>query len=277
MDSLEVNKAFAAVLVAGIVFSVGGVVGGLLVHPARLEKTAIKIEGVPAAGTTEAPPVQDPPVEALLASADPEKGHADTQKLCTSCHTFNEGGKAGVGPNLYGVVGLKHGHMEGFSYSSAITAKQGPWTFDELYEWLKSPRTYAPGTKMSFAGIDNPKERADVIAYLNSNSAHPEALPAPPPAAKAEAAKAAPDAAANSNVAARQPGVTSGAAGQGGAQPAGSGTGSANGQMSQPSQNQNMPAAAAAQAEQPPNATSVVTPNSNQSGAPQPDPAAKSP
>ena len=79
-------------------------------------------------------------METLLASADAKAGEDDTRKLgCVACHTFNEGGKAGLGPNLYGVVGAPHGHMEGFNYSTALKSKSGPWTFDELYEWLKKP------------------------------------------------------------------------------------------------------------------------------------------
>ncbi len=120
----------------------------------------------------------DPPVETLLATADPKQGEADTKKLgCVACHTFNEGGKAGLGPNLYGVVGAPHGHMAGFDYSSALKSKQGPWTYDELYQWLKKPSAYAPGTRMTFVGISNPKERADVIDYLRTLSPSPEPLP----------------------------------------------------------------------------------------------------
>lgn len=279
MDSLETNKAFAAVLVAGIVGALAAFVSDIAVHPVRLEKTAIKIEGVGKPESAAVAPQKDePPIAALLASADPEKGQANAQKLCTSCHSFNEGGKAGVGPNLYGVVGDKHGHMEGFAYSAALTGKQGPWTFDELNQWLKSPRTYAPGTKMSFAGIENPKQRADVIAYLNKNSAKPEALPTPPPAA-AEAAAKQPDPPANSSANPGTPGAVNGAAGQGGAGPAEApaASGGATGQMSQPSPNQNMPQSGASQSQQPPNATNSLTPSSNQGGQPQPTPAAKAP
>ena len=91
--------------------------------------------------TRPRPPAPRPPAPApiapLLASADPAAGESLAKKLCVACHTFNEGGKAGVGPNLYGVVGGPHAHMEGFNYSDAMKAKQaGPWTFDELNEWL---------------------------------------------------------------------------------------------------------------------------------------------
>ncbi len=183
MDSLEVNKACAAVLVAGITFMVAGLIGDGLVHPKRLENAAIKID-LPTGGGAPAPvAAADPPVAVELASADPVAGEALTkQQGCVACHSFNEGGKAGIGPNLYGVVGGPHGHMPGYEYSAALKSKQGPWTYDELYEWLKKPSAYAPGTKMSYAGLADPKKRADVIDYLHSLSHSPEPLPAAAPA-----------------------------------------------------------------------------------------------
>ena len=189
MDSLEVNKVCAAVLVAGITFMVSGLIGDALVHPKRLETSAIKID-VPTESSGAAPvAAADPPVALELASANPATGEALTkQQGCVACHSFNEGGKAGVGPNLYGVVGAPHGHMPGFEYSAALKSKQGPWTYDELYEWLKKPSAYAPGTKMSYAGLADPQKRADLIDYLHTLSHSPEALPPPPPAGSAPAA-----------------------------------------------------------------------------------------
>ncbi len=199
MDSMEVNKACAAVLVAGITFMVAGLVGDELVHPKRLQTAAIKID-VPTENAAPAvAEAQDPPVAVELVSATPEQGEALTKAQgCVACHSFNEGGKAGVGPNLYGVLGAPHGHMVGYEYSTALKSKQGPWTYDELYEWLKKPSAYAPGTKMSYAGLADPKKRADLIDYLRSLSHSPEPLPPVP----ANAPPATPASATGNNVAA---------------------------------------------------------------------------
>ncbi len=181
MDSMEINKVASAILVAGIAFMVSGVISDQLVHPAKLAKPAIEITSSnappPSAAAPAAAPL--PPIAPLLAKADPAAGEADVKKLCSICHNFAEGGPAIVGPNLYGIVGAPHAHMVGYSYSNAIKSKKGPWTFDELNEWLKKPSAYAPGTKMGFAGISDDKERADVIDYLHTLSHTPEPLPTP--------------------------------------------------------------------------------------------------
>jgi cytochrome c len=135
---------------------------------------------VAASSATATPaPAGESDINVLLASADVDAGKSSMTKLgCVACHSVNEGGKAGLGPNLYGVVGAPHGHQEGYAYSTALKGKTGPWTYAELDKWLLKPSAYAPGTKMSFAGIGSPKVRADVIAYLRSLSANPEPLPA---------------------------------------------------------------------------------------------------
>lgn len=231
MDSLESNKLYAAVLTAGILFSVAGIIGGIAVHPQRLDKTVLKIQGVAETGSSapEAPKPL-PPIGALLAKADPAAGDADTKKYCVSCHNFAEGAGAKIGPDLYGVVGRPVASAAGFDYSSAIKKHSGPWTFAELNEWLYSPRAYAPGTKMSFAGIENDKARGDVIAYLRTLSATPEPLPP---------VEAAPAAATSSAPAAAKSAVTTAGAGQ---------------QLSQPSANQNQPQTRQSESEQPPQA-----------------------
>lgn len=189
MDSMEINKAAAAVLVAGIGFALSAVIADAVVHPARLDHAAIKIDVAQASSAGPAPAAPPAvPIATLLASADPAAGATYAKQVCSACHTFDEGGRAGVGPNLYNVVGGPHAHMQGYDYSPALKAKAGPWTFDELNAWLTQPSAYAPGTKMGFAGISNDKTRANVIDYLHTLSHTPEALPAPPAAATPAAA-----------------------------------------------------------------------------------------
>jgi cytochrome c len=180
MDSMEVNKGIAAILVAGILFFLTGLIGDSLVRERLPEKPALAIAAAPAAGGGgEAKPAGPGPIEPLLASANVQDGNQYAHRICVACHTFDKGGKPGVGPNLYGVVGGPHDHEQGFNYSPAMEKFKGqPWTFDALNHWLFKPSTYAPGTRMSFAGITNDKQRADVIAYLRSLADNPVPLPA---------------------------------------------------------------------------------------------------
>ena len=178
MDSMELNKIVGAVLVAGIAYNLMGFIADKTVHPTHLEKTAIKIEGV-AAPTQAAPeaPAPLPPIAPLMAKADPAAGAADVKKLCAVCHNFVEGAGAKVGPDLYGVVMRDRASAPGFEYSDALKSKPGKWTYDDLNAWLSHPAAFAHGTKMAFIGIDDPKERADVIDYLHTLAATPVPLP----------------------------------------------------------------------------------------------------
>jgi cytochrome c len=198
MDSMEVNKGIAAVLVGGIAFFLTGLIGDALVRERQPEKPALAIAAAPAPSAGgEAKPAGPAPIAPLLASADPKVGEQFAHRVCVACHTFDKGGKPGIGPNLYGVVGGPHDHEPGFNYSPAMQKFKGqPWSYDALNQWLYKPSAYAPGTRMSFAGISNDKQRADVIAYLRTLSDNPPPLPAPeeakPAAAPASATTTAP-------------------------------------------------------------------------------------
>jgi cytochrome c len=116
------------------------------------------------------------PIDSLLPSASAERG-AEVAKQCQACHNFEEGQGAKVGPHLHGVVGRKIASVPGFNYSSALKSKNGNWDFNALNAWLIKPTAYAPGTSMTFAGLSNDKQRADVIAYLDTLSKNPVPLP----------------------------------------------------------------------------------------------------
>ena len=160
--------------------------------PHRPHHPGYKIEGV--VEDTEGGGAAEAPIEARLASADVAKGEGIFKK-CMACHTIAAGAANGIGPNLHGVVGGPIGHhAPGFAYSPALSGKGGNWDWTALDPWLKSPSGFAPGTKMTFAGLPNPQDRADVIAYMNTQGSN-KPLPAAPAAAAAapegDAAKAA--------------------------------------------------------------------------------------
>ena len=170
MSSYDWNKVIASVLTALIVAMVAGILAGKLVAPKELEKPVFMVAGGPAASeaSSEAKPAGPPPIGPLLAKADPKKGEEDT-KPCQVCHDFAKGGPNKVGPDLYGVVGEPVAEGHGFEFSSALQKFKGQkWDPELLNKWLFNPQDFAPGTKMTFAGIEKDQQRADVIAYLQT-------------------------------------------------------------------------------------------------------------
>ena len=209
------NTIAGWVLFAGIIALGGAIVTGEMFGDERPEKMGYPIEGVVEPG--EEGVEAEKPIEFYLASADATKGE-QVFKKCAACHNADKGGANALGPNLWGVLGKPHGHVPGFAYSDALKGKPGVWDWASLSEWLANPKKYAPGTKMTFAGLGNPQDRADVIAFLNAHSDSPLPLPAAPaedPAAAGDKA-AAEAAGAGAEKAADQPVLDNTAASQGG-------------------------------------------------------------
>ncbi|MEE7478717.1 c-type cytochrome [Methylobacterium hispanicum] len=183
MDSFELNKVAGAVLGA-VLFAVGsGFVAELIYHPKPAGKAGYELpEPQPESGApSEAAKVE--PVAVRLASANVEKGQGGT-KACQACHSFEKGGPNKVGPDLWEIVERPKASHGGFEYSAGLKEKGGAWTYEDLDHFLASPKGFIKGTKMAFAGISSPQERANVIAYLRTLADSPKPLPA---ADKAEA------------------------------------------------------------------------------------------
>ncbi len=186
MNSFEINKILGAVLGTCLILLAVHIASGAIFTPPVPAKPGYEVavkEEQPAKGPGEAAPAAQP-IETLLASASAEHG-AQIAKQCQICHNLQEGQGPKVGPDLYGVVGRQVASVAGFNYTAALKAKGGTWTFDALNKWVEDPRADVPGTAMTFAGIKNEKQRADLIAYLDTLSKSPVPLPtaANPPAA----------------------------------------------------------------------------------------------
>jgi cytochrome c len=174
-----IEKLGASVLiVAWLIYGVN-VLGNTLVHVEQHASTMPmqeKAGGEAPAAEAPAAPVDIVP---LIAAADAAAGEKVFGK-CKACHTVAKGGPNGVGPNLWNVVGGPHAHIEGFSYSAAMAGMHDKkWTYEELNTFLAEPKAYAPGTKMTFAGLKKPEERAAVIAFLRNHADSPLPLPLP--------------------------------------------------------------------------------------------------
>jgi cytochrome c2 len=201
MDSTEFNKIAGAGLLALLVFLLlnffsGAIYGtrGAGEHHGEEQVLAYALAVEEAGGEQAEEPQID--LAALVAEADPAAGEG-AFRACTACHKIEEGANA-VGPHLHGVVGRDIASVEGFAYSDALVAAEGDWTLEHMMGFLENPKGWAPGTKMSFAGIKDPQDRVDVIAYLNEAGGSPIDLAAglePAAAAGETATDAAADAA----------------------------------------------------------------------------------
>ncbi len=171
-------------LFAGIVALGGSVVTGEVFKGERPETMGYPIEGVEVEGeAAEA----EKPIAFFLASADVTRGE-QVFKKCTACHNAEPGGANALGPGLYGVMGAQVAAHPGFAYSPALKEVGGAWDWDRMSEWLSNPKKFAPGNKMTFAGLSDPQDRADVMLFLNSRGG--KLTVPPPPAEEAEEAAA---------------------------------------------------------------------------------------
>jgi cytochrome c len=183
------NTIAGWVLGAGIVALGASIVTGEIFHAERPEKMGYPIEGVEEEG--EGGAAAEQPIAAFLAAADPRLGE-QVFKKCAACHTATPGGANGLGPNVHGIMGQPVASRPGFAYSDALKSKGGTWDWETMSAWLKSPKSFAPGTKMTFAGLSKPEDRANLMAWLNTQGSN---LPLPPtPAAGGNPARAAAEA-----------------------------------------------------------------------------------
>ena len=173
------NTVAGWVLFAGIVALGASIVTGEVFHQERPETMGYPIEGVVLEG--EGGAEADKPIAFYLASADAAKGEAVFKK-CAACHNAEPGGANALGPALYGVMGNPVASHPGFAFSGPLKEKGGTWDWETMSQWLANPKKFAPGTKMTFAGLGNPQDRADVMAFLNSRDSAPLPLPAAPAA-----------------------------------------------------------------------------------------------
>ena len=195
MNSFELNKILGAILGTCLILLALNIAAGAVFAPQKPAKPGFDI-AVKESGGGQGAAAKEPeqPIETLLAKASVEKGQS-AAKQCQACHTFEKGGPNRVGPNLWNIVGSQRGEARGgFNFSAAMKGKGGTWTFDELNKFLANPRSYIPGTAMTFAGLSKPDQRADVIDYLHTLSDNPLPLPkaaegAPPPAGSEPAKK----------------------------------------------------------------------------------------
>ena len=180
MNGFEFNKIFGAILLALLVAMLANFVSREMVSPEPLARNAYVVEGVNKAATEAPAAAADKgpaSIAPMMVSANIEAGQKYA-RVCSACHNFEKGGPNKVGPNLYNIVNNKHAHMDNFAYSDMMKSMESKkWTYEELNQFLYNPRSYAPGTKMAFAGIKSDAERANVIAWLRSLADTPAAMP----------------------------------------------------------------------------------------------------
>ena len=179
MDSFELNKIIAAILMVGLlVIGLGKIADGIF-HVKKPKNPGYQVEvtsQVSSETSLATEMVEKIDITAIMALGDITSGEKIFKK-CAACHSINKGGRNKIGPALYNVVGRAVGGVDDYKYSKALASYGKEWTFEELNGFLTKPSSYLKGTKMSYAGLRKEKDRASVIKYLNQNSDSPKLLP----------------------------------------------------------------------------------------------------
>ena len=181
MDSFEINKIIAAILLTALIIIGIGKFTDILFHVEKPKESAYKIEGLEmvaaqTSSNSETKVEEKINIKELLALGDAAHGEK-VFKRCSACHMIVSGGKNMIGPNLWGVIGRTAGSVTDYKYSKAMVEYNKEWTFEEMNAYLIKPQAYIKGTKMAFAGLRKEKDRASVILYMNSKSSNPKPLP----------------------------------------------------------------------------------------------------
>ena len=176
MDSFEINKIIAAVLVVFLVVFGISKISNLVYHVEKPNKSAYKVEVVKVSSSKDSSATEAVDISALLVMGSVEHGQKIFKK-CSACHSVKKGGKNKIGPALYNVLGRNMAALEDYKYSKALIVFGKSWTFDQMNRFLIKPQAYIKGTKMAFAGLKKEKDRASIILFMNQNSDNPLPLP----------------------------------------------------------------------------------------------------
>ena len=180
MDSFELNKIIAAILMVALLIIGIGKLSDVIFHVEKPETPGYSVEleqSTVVSSQSSSEKIEDKiDIAALIAMGDVVSGEKVFKK-CAACHSIVKGGKNNIGPALYNVVGREVGAVSDYKYSKALVAHGKAWTFEELNGYLLKPAKWIKGTKMAFAGLRKEKDRASVILYLNQNSDNPLPLP----------------------------------------------------------------------------------------------------
>lgn len=181
MDGFEVNKIFGALVGAlGVYVALGIGVGALYAPPHHGDDHHLAYSLVTEETETETEqtePEPEQPLPILLAAADASAG-SRVWNACRSCHQIGDGAGNGIGPMLNDVLGRDIASVDGFAYSDALQGRDGAWTWEALNAFLENPAEWAPGTRMNYAGLRSPEDRANLMLWINEQASAPLELPA---------------------------------------------------------------------------------------------------